>query len=35
MQRAIVNEVLDELFKEGSIALDEKEMVNIIAKKVA
>ncbi len=35
MQRAIVNEVLDELFKQGSIALDEKEMVNIISKKVA
>ena len=35
MQRAIVNEVLDELFKEGSVSLDENEMVNIINKKVA
>ena len=35
MQRAIVNEILDELFKEGSVALDENEMINIINKKVA
>lgn len=35
MQRAIVTEVLDELFKEGSVSLDENEIVNIINKKVA
>ena len=35
MQRVVVTEVLDELFKQGSIVLDEKEMINIIAKKVA
>ncbi len=35
MQRMIVNEVLDELFKQGSVMFDEKEMVNIISKKVA
>lgn len=35
MQRAIVNEILDELFKEDSIALDQNEMVKIITKKVA
>jgi F-type H+-transporting ATPase subunit b len=35
MQRVIVNEVLDELFKQGSLILDEKEIVNIISKKVA
>ena len=35
MQRVIVNEILDELFKEGAVALDENEMVNIINKKVA
>ena len=35
MQRVVVTEVLDELVKQGSIVLDEKEMINIIAKKVA
>ena len=35
MQRNAVNEVLDELFKEGSIAIDHNEMVKIINKKVA
>ncbi len=35
MQRTAVNEVLDELFKEGSIAIDHNEMVKIINKKVA
>jgi F-type H+-transporting ATPase subunit b len=35
MQRAAVNEVLDELFQEGSIAIDHNEMVKIINKKVA
>ena len=35
MQRHVVNEVLDDLFKEGSIALDHNEMVKIINKKVA
>lgn len=35
MQRNVVNEVLDDLFKEGSIALDHNEMVKIINKKVA
>jgi len=35
MQRNAVNEVLDELFQEGSIAIDHNEMVKIINKKVA
>ncbi len=35
MQRAIVCEVLDEMFKEGSISLDNDEMVKIVNKKVA
>jgi len=35
MQRNVVNEVLEELFKEGSIAIDHNEMVKIINKKVA
>ncbi len=35
MQRVIVCEVLDEMFKEGSIALDNDEIVKIVNKKVA
>ncbi|WP_238593542.1 hypothetical protein [Sulfurospirillum diekertiae] len=35
MQRTIVCEVLDEMFKEGSISLDNDEMVKIVNKKVA
>jgi F-type H+-transporting ATPase subunit b len=35
MQRAIVCEVLDEMFKEGSISLDNDEIVKIVNKKVA
>ncbi len=35
MQRFVVNEILDELFKEGSIALDHNEMIKIINEKVA
>ncbi len=35
MQRAIVCEVLDELFKEGTISLDHDEIVKIVNKKVA
>jgi F-type H+-transporting ATPase subunit b len=35
MQRVIVSEVLDEMFKEGSIALDNDEIVKIVNKKVA
>ncbi len=35
MQRAIVCEILDEVFKEGSISLDNEEIVKIINKKVA
>lgn len=35
MQRVIVSEVLDEMFKEGSISLDNDEMVKIVNKKVA
>lgn len=35
MQRVIVSEVLDAMFKEGSISLDNDEMVKIVNKKVA
>lgn len=35
MQRVIVSEVLDEMFREGSIALDNDEIVKIVNKKVA
>lgn len=35
MQRVIISEVLDEMFKEGSISLDNDEVVNIVNKKVA
>jgi len=35
MQRAIVCEILDEMFKEGSISLDNDEIVKIVNKKVA
>lgn len=35
MQRFTVTEILDELFKEGSIALDHNEMIKIINEKVA
>ena len=35
MQRAIVCEILDEMFKEGSITLDNDEIVKIVNKKVA
>jgi F-type H+-transporting ATPase subunit b len=35
MQRNIVNEILDEMFKEGSISLDNDEIVKIVNKKVA
>ena len=35
MLRAIVCEVLDEMFKEGSISLDNDEIVKIVNKKVA
>jgi len=35
MQRMIVSEILDDLFKEGSISLDNDEIVNIVNKKVA
>ncbi len=35
MTRAVVSDVLDEMFKEGSIALDQDEIVKIINKKVA
>lgn len=35
MQRAVVGEVLEGMFKEGSISLDNDEIVKIINKKVA
>ena len=35
MQRVIVCEILDEMFKEGSISLDNDEIVKIVNKKVA
>jgi len=35
MQRMIVSEILDDLFKEGSISLDNDEIVKIVNKKVA
>lgn len=35
MQRSIVGEILDEMFKEGSISLDNDEIVKIVNKKVA
>ena len=35
MQRAVVSEVLEGMFKEGSISLDNDEIVKIINKKVA
>jgi len=35
MTRAVVSDVLDEMFKEGSISLDQDEIVKIINKKVA
>jgi F-type H+-transporting ATPase subunit b len=35
MQRVIISEVLDEVFKEDSIALDNNEIVKIVNKKVA
>lgn len=35
MQRVIVCEILDEMFKEGSISLDNDEIVKIVTKKVA
>lgn len=35
MQRTIVCEILDEMFKEGSISLDNDEIVKIVNKKVA
>ncbi len=35
MQRVIVSEILDEIFKEGSISLDNDEIVKIVNKKVA
>jgi len=35
MQRAIVCEILDEMFKEGLISLDNDEIVKIVNKKVA
>lgn len=35
MTRAVVTEILDEMFKEGSISLDKEEIVKIVNKKVA
>ena len=35
MTRTVVSDVLDEMFKEGSISLDQDEIVKIINKKVA
>jgi len=35
MQRTIVSEILDEMFKEGSISLDNDDLVKVINKKVA
>ena len=35
MQRVIVSEILDEVFQEGSISLDNNEIVKIVSKKVA
>ena len=35
MQRAIVCEVLDDMFKDGSLAIDNDEIVKIVNKKVA
>lgn len=35
MTRMVVSDVLDEMFKEGSISLDQDEIVKIINQKVA
>jgi hypothetical protein len=35
MTREVVNNVLDQLFDGGSIALDKEELVTIVMKKVA
>lgn len=35
MTRMVVGEILDEMFKEGSISLSKEEIVNIVNKKVA
>lgn len=35
MTRAVVSEILDEMFQEGSISLDKDEIVKIVNKKVA
>ncbi len=35
MTRSVVTEILDEMFKEGSISLDKDEIVTIVNKKVA
>lgn len=35
MTRAVVSEILDEMFKEGSVSLDNDEIVKIVNKKVA
>ncbi|MDD3342858.1 MAG: F0F1 ATP synthase subunit B [Sulfurospirillaceae bacterium] len=35
MTRSVVSEILDDMFKEGSISLDQNEIVKIVNKKVA